>query len=141
MNSVILIGRLTKDPELRFVAGSGKAVATFTLAVDRPFAKEKTADFFKIVVWGKTGENTANYLKKGSQAGVKGILTNRSYDDNDGQKKYITEVVADTVEFLSRSENGNSGNTQSQSKDNAPWKPSNDFAGFMELTGDDDLPF
>lgn len=137
MNSVILIGRLTKDPELRYVAGSGKAVATFTLAVDRPFTKEKTADFFKIVVWGKTGENAANYLSKGSRAGVKGILTSRSYDGNDGQKKYITEVVADTVEFLNRSENASGGKPAPEGK------PSADFEGFTEwgVTDDDDIPF
>lgn len=137
MNSVVLIGRLTKDPELRYTAGNGKAVATFTLAVDRPFAKVKTADFFRIVVWGKDGENAANYLRKGGQAGVKGILTSRSYDGTDGQKRYITEVIADTVEFLSRSQNDSGGRPAPEGK------PSTDFEGFTEwgLADDDDIPF
>jgi single-strand DNA-binding protein len=72
MNCVVMVGRLTRDPELRFIAGSGKAVATFAIAVDRPFAKEKTADFFNVVVWGKPAENAANYLAKGRQVAVKG---------------------------------------------------------------------
>lgn len=136
MNSVQLIGRLTKDPELRVVASSGKPVATFTLAVDRPFSKDKTADFFKIVAWGKTGENAAGYLHKGSQAGIKGMLTNRSYEGSDGQKKYITEVVADTVEFLGRNEDGTG-----RSDGKGPWKQSADFDGFMESPGNDGVPF
>lgn len=100
MNLVVMVGRLTRDPELRFVAGSGKAVATFAIAVDRPFAKEKTADFFNVVVWGKPAENAANYLAKGRQVAVKGYLQTRSYDDKAGAKRYVTEIVADTVEFI-----------------------------------------
>ena len=104
LNKIILIGRLTKDVELRYTE-SGKAVANFTLAVDRPFKKaqgEKEADFIRIVVWGKQAENCANYIGKGRLAAVEGRLQIRSYDGNDGQRKYITEVVADTVKFLDR---------------------------------------
>ena len=104
LNKIILIGRLTKDVELRYTE-SGKAVANFTLAVDRPFKKaqgEKEADFIRIVVWGKQAENCANYIGKGRLAAVEGRLQIRSYDGNDGQRKYITEVVAETVEFLDR---------------------------------------
>lgn len=100
MNSIILIGRLTKDPELRYTP-NGKAVCSFTLAVDRPYSGDKKeADFINIVVWNKVGENCAQYLKKGRKAAVQGRLQIRSYEDDKGYKKYITEVVANSVEFL-----------------------------------------
>lgn len=134
MNQVILIGRLTRDPELRFTAGSGKAVATFTLAVDRPFSREKQADFFRIVVWGKTGENCANYLAKGRLVAVQGRLQNNNYETQTGEKRYMTEIVADRVEFLER------GNRNDQSGfDHAfPGEPD----GFQAIDeDDDDIPF
>ena len=100
MNNIILIGRLTKDPELRYTQ-AGKAVCSFTLAVDRPYSGDKKeADFINIVVWNKVGENCAQYLKKGRKAAVQGRLQIRSYEDDNGKKKYITEVVANSVEFL-----------------------------------------
>lgn len=100
MNKIILIGRLTKDPGLSYTQG-GKAVCKFTLAVDRPYNGEsKEADFINIVVWNKAGENAAKYLAKGRQTAVEGRLQIRSYDGNDGKKRYITEVIADRVEFI-----------------------------------------
>ena len=105
MNKVILIGRLTRDPELRFTPANGVAVATFTLAVDRPFLNQKgerEADFIKIVTWRKLAENCGNMLKKGRLVGVCGRLQVRSYDAQDGQRRYVTEVVADEVQFLDR---------------------------------------
>ena len=100
MNSIILIGRLTKDPDLRYTQ-AGKAVCSFTLAVDRPYSGEsKEADFINIVVWNKAGENAAKYLAKGRQTAVEGRLQIRSYDGNDGKKRYVTEVIADRVEFI-----------------------------------------
>jgi single-strand DNA-binding protein len=110
MNKVVLIGRLTKDPELRFTPGNGTAVASFTLAVDRRFKKEgqQEADFVPIVVWGKQAESTANYMSKGKLMGVSGRIQTRSYDAKDGTKRYVTEVVADEVQFL---EWGNSSNS------------------------------
>lgn len=100
MNNIILIGRLTKDPELRYTQ-AGKAVCSFTLAVDRPYSGDKKeADFINIVVWNKVGENCAQYLSKGRKAAVQGRLQIRSYEDDNGKKKYITEVVANSVEFL-----------------------------------------
>jgi single-strand DNA-binding protein len=134
VNQVVLIGRLTRDPELRFTAGSGKAVATFTLAVDRPFSREKQADFFRIVVWGKTGENCANYLAKGRLVAVQGRLQNNNYETQTGEKRYMTEIVADRVEFLER------GNRNDQSGfDHAfPGEPD----GFQAIDeDDDDIPF
>ncbi len=102
MNKVILIGRLTADPELRYTP-SGAAVCSFRIAVDRPFnsqSGEREADFINIVVWNKAAENTAKYMSKGRQIAVEGRLQIRSYDGNDGQRRWVTEVVADRVEFL-----------------------------------------
>ena len=107
MNIAILIGRLTKDPELRYIPSTGKAVATFAIAVDRPFTTkdgQKQTDFFNIVVWGKTAENCANYLAKGRLAAIKGQIQNRSYDTQAGEKRYVTEIIADTVQFLEKAQ-------------------------------------
>ena len=116
MNKVVLIGRLTKDPELKFTPGTGTAVATFTLAVDRRFSKEKEkeADFIPVVVWGKQAESTANYMSKGKLMGVSGRIQVRNYDAKDGTKRYVTEVVADEVQFL---EWGNGNKSESRSND------------------------
>lgn len=114
MNKVFLIGRLTRDPELRYT-GSNIAVANFSLAVNRPFsnaAGEREADFINIIVWRKQAENVKNYLSQGSQVAVDGRIQTRSYDAQDGQKRYVTEVVADNVEFLG-SKSGNNNTTQS----------------------------
>ena len=98
MNNCVFIGRLTRDPELRYT-NNNKAVATFTIAVNRRFKRDE-ADFFKVVVWGKPGENCANYLAKGRLVGVQGRIENRSYDTDSGEKKYITEIIAEDVRFL-----------------------------------------
>jgi single-strand DNA-binding protein len=104
MNRVILIGRLTKDPELRYTP-SGVAVTKFTLAVDRPFVNsngEREADFLPVIVWRKTAEAAANHLKKGSQVAVDGWIQVRHYDNEEGRRVYVTEVVAENLRFLSR---------------------------------------
>lgn len=93
MNKVMLIGRLTKDPELRYTPGGGKAVATFTLAVDNG---NGGADFIPIVVWGRPAENAKQYITKGRQVAISGKISVRSYDAKDGTKRYVTEVVADS---------------------------------------------
>ena len=100
MNSVILIGRLTKDPEIRQTT-SGTNVTTFSLAVDRMFSKEKETDFIRIVVYGKAAESCARYLAKGKQVAVKGRIQTGSYKKDNGDTVYTTDVVADRVEFLS----------------------------------------
>ena len=113
MNKVFLIGRLTKDPELRYT-GSNIAVATFSLAVNRNFSNqngEREADFINIVVWRKQAENVKNYLTQGSQVAIDGRIQTRSYDDQDGKKRYVTEVVADNVEFLG-SKSSNKGSNE-----------------------------
>jgi single-strand DNA-binding protein len=102
INRVVLVGRLTKDPELRYTP-SGVAVARFTLAVNRSFSNqqgEKEADFINCTVWRKPAENTANFLKKGSLTGVEGRIQTGSYEGQDGKRVYTTEVVADSVQFL-----------------------------------------
>src|SRR6185312_4462740 len=104
LNRVILIGRLTKDPELRYTP-NGVAVTQFTLAVDRPYSKDKKeADFIPIVTWKQQAEHCANYLRKGRLAAVDGRLQIRSYENNEGRKVYVTEVVADNVRFLESSQ-------------------------------------
>lgn len=110
MNNVVLIGRLTKDPDLRYLPNTGTAVANFTLAVDRNLSKEKRAeaqekgqaeaDFIRIVVWGKMAENVANFTNKGRLVAVNGRIQTGSYLDKDGKKVYTTEVFANYVEFL-----------------------------------------
>ena len=110
MNKVVLIGRLTKDPELRYTPGTGTAVSTVTLAVDRYNSKtqQREADFIPVVVYGKQAESTANHLVKGSQAAVSGRIQTRSYDAKDGTKRYVTEVVADVplgVQFIGSKKN------------------------------------
>jgi len=113
INRVVLVGRLTKDPELRFTPGTGRAVATFTLAVNRRFKSQgqPDADFIPVVVWGKIAENTANYVSKGRLVGVSGSIHTRSYEAKDGTRRYVTEVVADEVQFLdSKDSNTNDDN-------------------------------
>ena len=99
MNKVILAGRLTKDPEVRYTQ-TGVAVASFTLAVNRRFSKEKVADFIPIVVWDKIAEIVGNNLVKGSQVLIEGRIQIRSYDAQDGSKRYVTEVIAQELEFM-----------------------------------------
>jgi single-strand DNA-binding protein len=103
LNKCVLIGRLTKDPDLRYTT-SGTAVATFTLAVDRPRRadSEKETDFIPVVAWGKTAENCANYIGKGSLAAVDGRIQVRTYEAKDGGKRWATEVVAGAVHFLDK---------------------------------------
>lgn len=109
MNNVSLIGRTTRDPELRYIP-NGTPISTFTLAVDRGLSKDKktemeakgqpTADFIKIVVWGKQAENCANYLSKGKLVGITGKIQTGSYDDKDGKRVFTVDVVANNVHFL-----------------------------------------
>ena len=102
MNKVILMGRLTRDPEVRYTDGNNTMVALFSIAVNRRFAKqgeERQADFFNVVAWGKMGEHCSKYFKKGQQVGVIGRLQTRQYDDKDGKRVYVTEVVAEETYF------------------------------------------
>lgn len=136
MNHIVLIGRLTRDPELRYTP-NGVAVTNFDLAVDRPTTNqqgEREADFIRIIAWQKQAEVCANYLKKGRLVAVEGRLQIRSYETQDGQKRRVAEVVASHVQFLERSrEDGGSVSP----KENNPANVDNNLDG-INL---DDLPF
>lgn len=136
LNRVVLVGRLTNDPQLRYTP-AGKPVASFTLAVNRTFKNaqgEREADFVNIVQWNGS-ENTANYLKKGSLAGVDGRIQTRNYENQEGKRIYVTEVQAESVQFLEPKGNG------SQQQNTPP--PSGDpFQNNGQIdVSDDDLPF
>ena len=139
MNRTILVGRLTKDPDLRYTP-NGVAVASFTLAVNRTFANrngEREADFINCVIWRKPAENVANYLQKGSLAGVDGRIQTRSYDAQDGKRVYVTEVLAESVQFLEPKQKQKS--TRNQNNDMDFEDP---FARGNQIDiSDDDLPF
>ncbi len=146
MNSVVLIGRLTRDPELRYTAGSQMAVATFTVAIDRPVRSggEKQTDFPRVTVFGKQAENCEKYLAKGRLVGVQGRLQTGSYTNKDGATVYTTDVVADRVEFLewgdrpqgsSQGGFGQGGFGQSSQGSGSDAAPS----GFSAI--DEDIPF
>ncbi len=162
MNKVFLIGRLTRDPELRYTS-SNIPSATFSLAVDRNFTNqngEREADFINIVVWRRQAENVKNYLTKGSQVAIDGRIQTRSYDAQDGSKRYVTEVVADNVQFLGRPSGGaredSAPSSQPAFQDEAtPYDfssnttpsttdvssdPFSDFGANIEIS-DDELPF
>ena len=157
MNKVFLIGRLTRDPELRYT-GSNTAVATFSIAINRNFTNsqgEREADFINIVVWRKQAENVKNYLQQGSQVAIDGRIQSRSYEDKEGQKRYVTEVVADNVEFLGSKNSANNSNTKENNNEPTPYdfgdkeepkgtdvesNPFADFGSSIEIS-DDELPF
>lgn len=144
MNKVILLGRLTRDPEVKNTT-TGKAVAKFYLAVDRRFKNkdgQKEADFFNVVVWGKQAEFVGQYLSKGSQISLSGRLESRSYEAQDGQRRYVTEVIADEINFVSSGQkNANAGSQQAS----APQSNNMSVMGLDEdfhlMAEDDDIPF
>lgn len=137
MNQVVLIGRLTADPELRFAASTGKAVTNFRLAVNRPFSKENKADFFRVVVWGKQAEAVAKYLRKGSQCAVNGSIQIDQYTDRDGNTRYSTDIVANQVEFLGSPGESTGRDYQSEDSFGGSQEADSDFP----LVDDDDIPF
>lgn len=147
MNSVVLIGRLVRDPELRFVPGSGMAVANFTMAIDKGLTREKkqefesqgkpTADFVRIVVWGKQAENCSQYLAKGKLVAIQGSIQTGSYKSPTGEVRYTTEVLANRVEFLEWGEKAPMAGTRN---DDFSFGASQ-FEDFQSIEDDDDVPF
>ncbi|UOE54929.1 single-stranded DNA-binding protein [Cytobacillus oceanisediminis] len=143
MNRVVLVGRLTKDPDLRYTP-NGVPVASFTLAVNRSFTNQqgdREADFIQCQIWRKPAENVANFLKKGSLAGVDGRIQTRNFEGQDGKRVYITEVRADSVQFLEPKRDSDSpkkqeANYNNNNRNDNPF-PDNDYSGIS----DDDLPF
>lgn len=148
MNRIILLGRLVRDPEVR-VTPTEKTVCTFTLAVDRPFTAkngQREADFINIVTWNKTAELCGNSLTKGQRALVEGRLQIRSYDGKDGNKHYVTEVIADRVEFIERKGYGSNPAVGQQNppaqNNNSQGGNSNPMGGFGSEVGfDEEIPF
>lgn len=139
MNKVILIGRLTKDPELKFTPGSGIAVAHFNLAVDRDYVGQdgkKPVDFIPIVCWRKLAEVVANNLSKGRLVAVSGSIQTRKYQAQDGSNRYVTEVVADAVQFLDYPKNNNQLGSTTEFTDTGY-----DGTGFFPVDNGDDIPF
>ena len=165
MNSVVLIGRLTRDPELSYTPNTQTAVCRFTLAVDRPRrqGEDQGADFIRITVWGKQGETCDRYLSKGRQAAVHGRIETGSYKNREGVTVYTTDVVADRVEFLGSGNGGNGGNGGSYqgggqsafggrdsgfagAQDTGFSAPQQDMSGFDDMpdtfqAAEDDIPF
>lgn len=134
MNKIVLIGRLTKDPDLRFTPGEGKAVCQITLAVDRKVKNKegnREADFIPVVIWGKTAEAVATYTAKGKLISVSGRISTRSYEAKDGTKRYVTEVIAEEVQFIEWARSGQ--NTSDGQADN--------FDIEMTPVDDGDIPF
>jgi single-strand DNA-binding protein len=141
MNKVVIIGRLTKDPDLRYTPGNGTAVTSITLAVDKynTATKQKEADFIPVVIWGKQAESTANYMAKGRLMAISGRIQTRSYDAKDGTKRYVTEVIANEVQFLDKGNGAASGGqgNPSQFTDNPDsYRPDD-----MTPIDDGDIPF
>lgn len=137
LNSTCLVGRLTKDPELRYTPNN-QAVATFSLAVNRNFKSqngEREADFINCVIWRQQAENLANWAKKGALIGITGRIQTRNYEGRQGQRVYVTEVVADSFQLLEFNKQNDRGQSQSHSQQ--------DFARQAEPMdiSDDDLPF
>jgi single-strand DNA-binding protein len=157
MNKAILMGRLTKDPEIRYTAASNIPVCSFTLAIDRRFQKqgeEKQADFIPIVVWRNLAEFCSRYFQKGLRVAVIGTIQTRTYDDSEGKRHYVTEVIADEAYFADgkKTDDNNdsrafgSGNTY-RGNDNKPGsntqqsEESSSGDGFYQIPGEDELPF
>lgn len=140
MNKVILMGRLTKDPELRYTSVNNTAVCSFTLAVDRRFSRqgeERQTDFIPIVVWSKLAEFCSKYFQKGRQVAVVGRIQTRTWDDNEGKKHYVTEVVAEEAYFA---DSKKTDDVHSSSKIfGTPDAGQTD--GFYPMEDDDELPF
>ena len=142
MNKVILMGRLTKDPEVRYTQNTNTLVASFSLAVNRRFAKqgeERQADFFNIVAWNKTGEFCSKYFKKGQQVSVIGRLQTRTWDDQNGTKHYITEVIAEEVFFADSKRDGDANSFENTFGETIPGGM--DSTPEFEVSSSDDLPF
>ena len=142
MNKVVLMGRLTRDPETRYTQTNNTLVASFTLAINRRFTRqgeERQADFIPVVAWSKTGEFCSKYFKKGQQVGVIGRIQTRNWDDDQGQKHYVTEVVAEEAYFADSRRDGEAGSMNVENTFGENLANSSEFQ--VTSGSDDDLPF
>ena len=142
MNKVILMGRLTRDPEVRYAQGNGTAVARYTLAVDRRFKRdgEASADFIGCVVFGKAAEFAEKYLRQGMKIAISGRIQTGSYTNRDGAKVYTTEVVVEDQEFAETKSSGD-GAAYYPPKPTPSSAPAGSADGFMDVSADEELPF
>lgn len=141
LNRALLVGRLTRDPELRRT-GSGKAVTSFNLAVERNFkSDDQEADFINCVCWGKIAENTERYCSKGSMVSVDGRIQTRNYENNQGQKIYVTEVIADSVQFISTRNNNTATAAQAPVNNYVPDEPIQQFEEEGLIMDEEDIQF
>lgn len=145
MNKIILLGRLTKDPDVRYTQNQ-KVVTSFTLAVDRPFVNQdgkREADFIPVILWGKNAEIAGNSCAKGHRILVEGRLQTRTYDDENGTRHWVTEVVASNFDFIERKSDSAGGQTPASSQSQAPARqPESPMAGLgQEVPFDEEVPF
>ncbi len=143
MNKVILMGRLTRDPEVRYTQTNNTLVASFSLAVNRRFVRqgeERQADFINVVAWSKLGEFCSKYFKKGQQVGIIGRIQTRTWDDEQGQKHYMTEVVAEEAYFADSKRDGEMGESNNFDATFGTMPNANSNSDF-EISSGDDLPF
>ena len=144
INNITLAGRLTKDSDLRYTS-DGTATATFSLAVNRPFKSangEREADFINCVIWRKNAENFANFTRKGSLVGITGRIQTRNYENKEGQRVYVTEVVAENFALLESKKDGASNGQTGQSNNRSSHQPNDPFANGESIDiQDEDLPF
>lgn len=141
LNRALLVGRLTRDPELRRTS-NGKAVTSFNLAVERNFkSDDQEADFINCVCWGKIAENTERYCSKGSMVSIDGRIQTRNYDNSQGQKVYVTEVIADSVQFISTRNNNTATAAQAQTNSYVPNEPIQQFEDNNYTLEEDDIQF
>ena len=142
MNKVLLMGRLTRDPEVRYTSNNNTLVCSFSLAVNRRFKAEgqPDADFINIVAWSKTGEFCSKYFTKGQQVAVCGRIQTRNYDDKDGKKVYVTEVIAEEAYFADSKRNGDANAFETGFNNTVP-STDNSADGFTAIVDDNNLPF
>ena len=143
MNKVILMGRLTRDPEVRYTQTNNTVVASFSLAVNRRFVRqgeERQADFINVVAWSKLGEFCSKYFKKGQQVGIIGRIQTRTWDDEQGQKHYVTEIVAEEAYFADSKREGDMGVSNSF-ENTFGTNIANNVSSEFETSSNDDLPF
>jgi single-strand DNA-binding protein len=139
MNSIILFGRTTSAIELKQTQ-AGKSVANFAIAVKRPFTKD-TTDFHNVVCWDKQAELISKYVKKGDQVCIRGYLTNRTWTDNQNNKRYATEVIADEVSFVGNRESSGEAKNEASTQPYMPGAYTGNNQNFEEIPNDGDLPF
>ena len=145
INNITLVGRLTKDSDLRYTS-DGTATASFSLAVNRPFKSangEREADFINCVIWRKSAENFANFTRKGSLIGITGRIQTRNYENKEGARVYVTEIVVENFTLLESKKDGGGNGQTGQSNNRSSHQPSDPFSSHGESIdiSDDDLPF